>query len=193
RAYEAGVVAFDTETDALSSSAGNLCGVSLAVAPGEACYIPVGHEHEHEATGGLDFEAKAAVEQIPLDQAIALLKPLLEDPSVLKVAQNGKYDLAVLSRYGIEVGPIEDTMLISFVLEGGLRKSHGMDELSKTWLDHEPISFKTVAGIGKAQKSFKHVELTQATCYAAEDADVTLRLYEHLRPRLAHEGLLTVY
>jgi DNA polymerase-1 len=193
RARAAGVVAFDTETDALSASSANLCGVSLAVAPGEACYIPVGHEHEHEATGGLDFEAKAAVEQIPLADAIARLKPLLEDPSVLKVAQNGKYDMAVLSRYGIEVGPIEDTMLISFVLEGGLRKSHGMDELSKQWLDHEPISFKTVAGTGKAQKSFKHVELAQATCYAAEDADVTLRLYEHLRPRLAHEGLLTVY
>ncbi|MFC3067993.1 DNA polymerase I [Phenylobacterium soli] len=193
RAHEVGIVAFDTETDALSASSANLCGVSLAVQPGEACYIPVGHEHEHEATGGLDFEAKSAVEQIPCEEVIARLKPLLEDPAVLKVAQNGKYDLAVLKRYGIEVGPIEDTMLISFVLEGGLRKSHGMDELSKQWLEHEPISFKTVAGTGKAQKSFKHVELSQATCYAAEDADVTLRLYEHLRPRLAHEHLLTVY
>ena len=193
RARAVGVVAFDTETDALSSSSANLCGVSLAVAPGEACYIPVGHEHEHEATGGLDFEAKAPVDQIPCGDVIARLKPLLEDRSVLKVAQNGKYDLAVLSRYGIEVAPMDDTMLIAFALEGGLHKSYGMDELSKRMLDHEPISFKTVAGIGKAQKSFKHVELTQATCYAAEDADVTLRLYEHLRPRLAHEGLLTVY
>jgi len=193
RAKAVGVVAFDTETDALSSSAANLCGVSLAVAPGEACYIPVGHEHEHEAAGGLDFEAKAPVEQIPCEAVIARLKPLLEDPAVLKVAQNGKYDLAVLSRYGIAVGPVDDTMLIAFALEGGLHKSYGMDELSKRLLDHEPISFKTVAGTGKAQKSFKHVELSAATCYAAEDADVTLRLYEHLRPRLAHEGLLTVY
>ncbi|HEV2532480.1 DNA polymerase I [Phenylobacterium sp.] len=191
RAKAVGVVAFDTETDALSSSAANLCGVSLAVAPGEACYIPVGHEHE--AAGGLDFEQKAAVDQIPCEQVIARLKPLLEDPAVLKVAQNGKYDLAVLARYGIEVGPIEDTMLISFALEGGLHKSHGMDELSQRLLGHQPISFKTVAGTGKAQKSFKHVELTAATCYAAEDADVTLRIYEHLRPRLAHEQLLTVY
>jgi DNA polymerase-1 len=193
RARAAGVVAFDTETDALSSSSADLCGVSLAVAPGEACYIPVGHEHEHEATGGLDFEQKAAVDQIPCEAAIARLKPLLEDPSVLKVAQNGKYDLAVLSRYGIDVGPIEDTMLISFALEGGLHKSHGMDELSQRLLGHAPISFKAVAGTGKAQKSFKHVELTAATCYAAEDADVTLRIYEHLRPRLASERLLTVY
>jgi len=191
RARAAGVVAFDTETDALSAASANLCGVSLAVAPGEACYIPVGHEHEHE--GGLQLEAPSDLAQIPLDEAIARLKPLLEDPSVLKVAQNAKYDLAVLARHGITVGPIDDTMLLSFTLEGGLHKSHGMDELSARWLGHAPIAFKTVAGIGKAQKSFKHVELTSATCYAAEDSDVTLRLYEHLKPRLAAAGLATVY
>ena len=191
RALAKGLVAFDTETDALSSSAANLCGVSLATAPGEACYIPLGHEHEHE--GGLQLEAPAALDQIPLDEAIARLKPLLEAPGVLKVAQNGKYDMAVLCRYGIQVGPIDDTMLIAFALEGGLHKSYGMDELSKRLLDHEPISFKTVAGAGKAQKSFKHVELQSATCYAAEDADVTLRIYEHLKPRLVHEKLTTVY
>ncbi|MDB5446435.1 MAG: polA, partial [Phenylobacterium sp.] len=189
RARAAGVVAFDTETDALSSASADLCGVSLAVAPGEACYIPVGHCE----TDGLQLEAPQDLVQIPLEDVVARLKPLLEDPSVLKVAQNAKYDLAVLSRYGIEVAPIEDTMLISFVLEAGLHKSHGMDELSKRWLGHEPISFKTVAGAGKAQKSFRHVDLPAATCYAAEDADVTLRLYEHLKPRLAHEGLATVY
>jgi len=189
RARAAGVVAFDTETDALSSSAADLCGVSLAVAPGEACYIPLGHCEPD----GLALDAPQDLEQIPLDAALAQLKPLLEDPSVLKVAQNAKYDVAVLSRYGIDVTPVEDTMLISFTLEAGLYKSHGMDELSKRWLGHEPISFKAVAGAGKAQKSFKHVTLPEATCYAAEDADVTLRLHEHLRPRLAHEGLLTVY
>ena len=190
RARAAGVVAFDTETDALSSANAGLCGVSLAVAPGEACYIPLGHESEGD--GGLAFEAPEAIEQIPLEAAIARLKPLLEDPAVLKVAQNAKYDIAVLSRYGVEVAPIEDTMLVSYVLEAGLH-NHGMDELSKLWLGHEPIPFKQVAGTGKAQKSFKHVALEPATCYAAEDADVTLRLYEVLRPRLAAEGLLTVY
>jgi DNA polymerase-1 len=189
RAYAAGVVAFDTETDALSASAANLCGLSLAVAPGEACYIPVGHEE----TEGLQLEAPADLTQIPIDDALAALKPLLGDPSVLKIAQNAKYDLAVLSRHGIDVTPVDDTMLISFALEGGLHKSHGMDELSQRLLDHQLISFKTVAGAGKAQKSFKHVPLNDATCYAAEDADVTLRLYEHLKPRLAHERLLTVY
>ena len=188
RAREVGVIAFDTETDALSSNSANLCGVSLAVAPGEACYIPVGHEHP----GGLALEELAVLDQIPLQQVIGRLKPLLEDPSVLKVGQNAKYDLAVLDRYGVKVGPIEDTMLMSYVLEAGLH-GHGMDELSRLWLGHEPITFKQVAGTGKAQKSFKHVELAQATTYAAEDADVTLRLYHCLRPRLAREGLLTVY
>ena len=189
RGFAAGVLAFDTETDALSATSAGLCGVSLAVAPGEACYIPVGHCEAE----GLALEAPADLDQIPIEAALARLKPLLEDPTVLKVAQNAKYDMAVLSRYGIQVSPIEDTMLLSFVLEAGVHKSHGMDELSKRWLGHEPISFKTVAGAGKAQKSFKHVGLNEATCYAAEDADVTLRLYEHLKPRLAHEGLATVY
>ncbi len=190
RARAQGLVAFDTETDSLSSANAGLCGVSLALAPGEACYIPVGHCGEAEE--GLQFEAATDLEQITCEEVIARLKPLLEDPAVLKIAQNAKYDMAVLSRYGIAVAPIEDTMLISYVLEAGLH-NHGMDELSKLWLNHEPISFKTVAGAGKAQKSFKHVPLEPATAYAAEDADVTLRLYHHLRPRLAREGLLSVY
>jgi DNA polymerase-1 len=188
RAYAAGTVAFDTETDALGSATAGLCGVSLAVAPGEACYIPVGHCEKD----GLALEAAADLEQIPLAEVIARLKPLLEDPTVLKVAQNAKYDIAVLTRFGIDVAPIDDTMLISYVLEGGLH-GHGMDELSKLHLGHTPIPFKQVAGSGKSEISFKHVELNTATAYAAEDADVTLRLWHVLRPRLAREGLLTVY
>jgi DNA polymerase-1 len=188
RARDVGIVAFDTETDSLSSANAGLCGVSLAVAPGEACYIPVGHCE----ADGLALEQAADLDQIPLQDVIDRLRPMLEDPTVLKVAQNAKYDLAVLSRYGIAVSPIEDTMLISYVLEAGLH-NHGMDELSALWLSHQPISFKQVAGTGKAQKSFRHVALTPATAYAAEDADVTLRLYQTLRPRLATEGLLTVY
>jgi DNA polymerase-1 len=192
KAYAAGVVAFDTETDALSSSAANLCGVSLAVAPGEAVYIPVGHEEHGSSDGGLAFEVAADLGQLSLDVVMAKLKPLLEDRTVLKVAQNAKYDIAVLARHGIQVAPIDDTMLISYVLETGLH-GHGMDELSKLWLGHEPISFKSVTGTGKAQKSFKHIPLDPATCYAAEDSDVTLRLWQKLKPRLAREGMLTVY
>ena len=188
RAREVGVVAFDTETDSLSSANAGLVGVSLAVGPGEACYIPVGHVPED----GLALETVASLDQIALADVIARLRPMLEDPSVLKVAQNAKYDLAVMSRYGVAVSPIEDTMLISYVLEAGLH-NHGMDELSQLWLGHTPIPFKQVAGTGKAQKSFKYVALAAATAYAAEDADVTLRLYRVLRPRLAREGLLTVY
>ena len=188
KARERGFVAFDTETDALSATDAGLCGVSLAIAPGEACYIPLGHCAEE----GLALEAPGDLEQIPLEAAIAVLKPMLEDPQVQKIGQNAKYDMAVLSRYGVEVTPVEDTMLISYVLEAGLH-NHGMDELAKLWLDHEPISFKSVTGSGKSQKSFKHIALEPATCYAAEDADITLRLYQKLKPRLAAEGLLTVY
>jgi DNA polymerase-1 len=187
RAFDAGVIGFDTETDALSSSHANLCGLSIATGPNQACYVPLGHCAEE----GLQLMGSELV-QIDYDEALRRLKPLLESPAVLKVGQNIKYDLAVMRRYGVRVSPIEDTMLISYVLEAGLH-NHGMDELSKLWLGHEPIAFKTVAGSGKSQKSFKHVELKPATCYAAEDADVTLRLWRILKPRLAREGLSTVY
>ncbi|HEV2364497.1 MAG TPA: DNA polymerase I [Caulobacteraceae bacterium] len=188
RARETGMVAFDTETDALSSATAGICGVSLAVAPGEACYIPLGHA----ADGGLELEAPADLEQVPFAEAVARLKLLLEDPCVLKIGHNAKYDIAVLSRLGVTVAPIEDSMLISYVLEGGLH-GHGMDELSSLHLSHQPISFKEVTGSGRDKKSFKYVSLASATCYAAEDADITLRLYQLLRPRLAQEGLLAVY
>ena len=123
-AFEAGVIAFDTETDALSCSNAGLCGISIAIQPGEAAYIPVGHC----AAAGLDLTEREHWTQLGLEEAIARLKPLLEDPTVLKVAQNGKYDIAVMSRYGVHVAPVEDTMLMSYVLDAGLH-NHGMDEL----------------------------------------------------------------
>ena len=198
RAFEAGVIAFDTETDCLSCANGGLCGVSLAVAPGQACYIPLGHcAAPTDAPVGLDFtgpepEATADWSQLETEAVIARLKPLLESPAVLKVAQNAKYDIAVLSRHGIDVAPIEDTMLMSYVLDAGLH-GHGMDELSQLHLGHVPIPFKQVAGTGKKEISFAQVELATATAYAAEDADVTLRLYHALKPRLVREKLVTVY
>ncbi|MGQ2991757.1 DNA polymerase I [Brevundimonas sp.] len=197
RATAAGVVGFDTETDALSSSHAGLCGVSLAIGPNDACYVPLTHEHAPaEGAGGLDFgevtDSREPLTQIDKATALARLKVLLENPAVLKVVQNGKYDIAVMRRRGVTVAPIDDTMLISYVLEGGLH-GHGMDELSRLHLGHDPIPFKQVAGTGKKQISFKHVELKPATAYAAEDADVTLRLWRILKPRLAREGLATVY
>jgi DNA polymerase-1 len=197
RATEAGVIGFDTETDALSATHAGLCGVSLAIGPNDACYIPLTHAYEPAANaGGLDFgeqgETREPITQIDKPTALARLKPLLENPAVLKVMQNGKYDIAVMARRGVRIAPFDDTMLISYVLEGGLH-GHGMDELARLHLGHDPIAFKTVAGTGKSQKSFKHVELKPATCYAAEDADVTLRLWRLLKPRLAEERLTTVY
>jgi DNA polymerase-1 len=188
RARDVGLIAFDTETDALSCANAGLCGVSLAIQPGEAAYVPLGHC----AAEGLDLSGQGDWSQLPVDVVMARLKPLLEDPSVLKVAQNAKYDIAVLSRYGIQVAPIEDTMLMSYVLEANLH-GHGMDELSQLHLGHTPIPFKAVAGRGKAEISFAQVELKPATAYAAEDADVTLRLYNVLKPKLIAAGMVTVY
>jgi DNA polymerase-1 len=188
KARVAGMVAFDAETDGSSSASSDICGISLAVAPGEACYIPLGHATED----GLELQLDGDLGQLPLADALARLKPLLEDPSVLKIGHNTKYDLGVLARYGIAVGPIEDTMLMSYVLEGGLH-NHSMEDLCALWLGHQPITLKQVAGTGKSQKPFRHVGLPEATAYAAEDADISMRLYRLLRPRLAREHLLTVY
>ena len=187
-AYERGYIAVDTETDSLDSMQANLVGVSFALAPGKACYIPL----QHKATGGGLFGGELVEDQIPLAQAIALLKPLLEDSSILKVGQNLKYDIEVLKRHGIAVNPIDDTMLMSYVLESG-DVGHGMDELSLRHLNHKCISFKDVAGSGKSMITFDRVPIADATAYAAEDADVTLRLWLLLKPRLAAQGKRAVY
>ncbi|WP_342162596.1 DNA polymerase I [Methylobacterium sp. SD21] len=201
-AEEAGVVAVDTETDALDSFRAGLVGVSLAVAPGRACYIPLAHVQAVSApadAGDLFGQGAAATDlveplagQIPLDAALARLKPLLENPGVLKVGQNLKYDWVVFSRYGIEVAPLDDTMLISYVLDAG-KGGHGMDELARRHLGHQPITFSDVAGTGRAKVTFDRVALDKATAYAAEDADVTLRLWRMMKPRLVAERRVAVY
>jgi DNA polymerase-1 len=188
RAREAGVVAVDTETDSLDPMRARLVGFSLCVEPGEACYVPL----QHGAGGGLDLDQAATHAQVPLRDALACLKPLLEDPAVLKVGQNFKYDMLVFARHGLRLTAIDDTMLMSYALDAGLH-GHGMDELSELHLGHKPISFVEVAGTGKAQVTFDRVPVDKAVAYAAEDADVTLRLWHVLRPRLAAEHRLTVY
>ena len=191
-AYEEGIVALDTETTSLDALRADLVGVSLALPGGKACYIPLGHTGG-AAGGELDLEnAARAPKQIPLKDALAALKPLLEDEGVLKVGQNLKYDMLVLGRHGIEVAPMDDTMLLSYVLEGGLH-GHGMDELARLHLGHETIKFKEVAGSGKSQVTFDKVPLDKALDYAAEDADITLRLHGVLKPRLVPERMTTVY
>jgi DNA polymerase I len=187
-AYEKGYIALDTETDSLDSMQANLAGVSLALAPGRACYIPL----QHKATGGGLFGGELVEGQIPLAEAVAALKPLLEDPSILKIGQNLKYDMEVLKRHGLAVTPIDDTMLMSYVLESG-DVGHGMDELAQRHLNHKCIAFKDVAGSGRSMITFDRVPVADATRYAAEDADVTLRLWLLLKPRLAAQGKRTVY
>ena len=199
---EAGVIAVDTETDALDAHNAGLVGVSLAVATGRACYIPLAHVQaakvQADATDlfGEGAASSDVVEpvpgQIPLKDAIARLKPLLEDPGVLKVGQNLKYDWVVLARYGIEVAPFDDTMLISYVLDAG-KGGHGMDELARRHLGHQPITFSDVAGTGRNKVSFDRVAIDKATAYAAEDADVTLRLWRMMKPRLVAEHRVAVY
>jgi len=183
-------VAVATETSMLDAMQADLTGVSLAIGPNEACYIPLGH-------GGSDMFAEKP-EQVPLDQAIALLKPVLEDDAILKVGQNIKYDLNVLARHGIHVAPIDDTMVESFCLDAGrsvdgIGGGHGMDELSERHLAHKPMAFKDLCGTGKKAIPFGEVPLDKATAYAAEDADVTWRLNAMLKPRLSEEGGTRIY
>ncbi len=187
RATHEGMIAVDTETDSLDAMTARLIGVSLAVAPGEACYIPLGH-------GGDDMFAEKP-KQIDLKRALALLKPLLEDDSVMKIGQNLKYDMNVLARHDIAIAPMDDTMVMSFALDAGrgVGSGHGMDMLAKTHLDHDCISYKSLTGTGKKAIGFAEVPLSDATRYAAEDADVTLRLWHVLHPRLSREGGTQVY
>ncbi|MDX2307044.1 MAG: DNA polymerase I [Hyphomicrobium sp.] len=193
RARDAGRVAFDIETTGLDAMAADLVGVSLAVLPGEACYVPL----SHGGSGGDLFQSNArAPGQIELRAALDRLGPLLEDRGVLKIGQNIKFDALVMRRYGINVGPIDDTMLMSYVLDGG-RHGHGMDALSELHLGHTCISFDQVIehapGAKKSEKTFAGVPIDKATAYAAEDADVTLRLWHVLKPRLVAERMTTVY
>jgi DNA polymerase-1 len=191
RAYDAGVVAFDTETTSLDPLQAGLVGVSLALAPGEACYIPIGHS---AGEAGLFDGGGLLPGQIAEAEAIALLKPLLECPGVLKIGQNVKFDWHVFARRGVEVAPYDDTMLISYALDSGATNDgHGMDALSERWLNHKTIAFSDVAGSGRTFIGFARVAIDKATEYAAEDADVTLRLWRVLKPRLAAESMATVY
>ncbi|WP_439528118.1 DNA polymerase I [Pannonibacter sp.] len=188
-ATEVGLVAFDTETTSLDAMQADLVGVSLATRPGHACYVPLGHvDGEGDLLGG----GGLVPGQIPLRDALDVLKPLLEDPGVLKIGQNLKYDYLLMLRYGVAIGPLDDTMLLSYALDAG-KGGNGMDELSDRWLGHTPISFKDVAGSGKSMITFDKVAIDKATAYAAEDADVTLRLWRVLKPRLAAEAMATVY
>ena len=183
-------VAVDTETTGLNEMTADLVGISLSVEPGQACYIPLTHKDGNaDDLFGSDTLAEG---QMPLDQALEMLKPVLQDPAILKIGQNMKYDAKILARYGVDVAPIDDTMLMSGALFAG-EHGHGMDTLSERYLDHTPIPIKPLLGSGKSAITFDKVPIDQATAYAAEDADITLRLWQKLKPMLHQKQVTTVY
>lgn len=187
---ERGWVAVDTETTGLDEMVVDLVGISLAVEPGEACYIPLTHRAaaQDDLFGGDDL----AEGQMPVGEALAMLKPVLEDPAVLKIGQNMKYDAKIFALRGITLAPIDDTMLMSYALHAGIH-GHGMDALSERYLDHTPIPIKPLLGSGKSAITFDKVPIADATAYAAEDADITLRLWQLFKPQLHQERVTTVY
>ena len=182
---EAGRFAIDTETDGRDCVTARLVGISLAVEPNRACYIPLEH-------GGDDLLAERP-EQLASVLVLERLKPLLEDPAILKIGHNLKFDWVVLERRGVRVAPYDDTLVMSFNLDAGGLNSHSLDDLAKKHLDHDCIAFKDLCGTGQKQISFNKVPLDKATEYAAEDADVALRLWIRFRTRLPFERVTRVY
>ncbi|SMO33732.1 DNA polymerase I [Thalassovita litoralis] len=189
RARERGYVAVDTETTGLDEMRVDLVGISLCIDSGKACYIPLGHKDGSDDLFGSDNLAEG---QMPLEQALDMLRPLLADPSVMKIGQNMKYDAKIFARYGVTVTPYDDTMLMSYAMNAGLH-GHGMDALAERYLSHAPIPIKSLLGSGKSAITFDRVPIDDAVKYAAEDADITLRLWELFKPQLHQTRVTTVY
>ncbi|MEE9388482.1 MAG: DNA polymerase I [Paracoccaceae bacterium] len=186
----AGFVAVDTETTGLNEMVVDLVGISLCVKPGEACYIPL--IHKTSAADDLFGSGDLAEGQMGVDEALDMLRPVLQDPAVLKIGQNMKYDAKIFARYNVAVAPIDDTMLMSYAMHAGLH-NHGMDTLSKRYLEHEPIPIKPLLGSGKSAITFDRVPVEDAVKYAAEDADITLRLWQEFKPKLHRARVTKVY
>ena len=191
RARDLGCVAIDTETTSLDPMQAGLCGFSLALAPNEACYVPVSHRQGGDGNGGL-FQGERAPDQLAERAALDAIKPLLEDPGVLKIGQNLKFDWQIFAVRGIAIASYDDTMLMSYVVDAG-RSDHGLDPLARRYFDHQTIDFNEVTKVGKTKMTFDNVDIAKATEYAAEDADVTLRLWRVLKARLPAEHVLNVY
>ena len=190
RIYARGYVAVDTETTALNEMRAELVGISLCVEAGQACYIPLIHKAAaQDDLFGSDARAEG---QMDFAACLAMLKPMLEDESILKIGQNMKYDAKIFARVGVDVHPIDDTMLMSYAMHGGLH-NHGMDVLSQTYLGHTPIPIKPLLGTGKSAITFDRVPIDEAVKYAAEDADITLRLWQMFKPMLHPSKVTTVY
>ncbi|MDI3336985.1 DNA polymerase I [Defluviimonas aestuarii] len=186
---ERGYVAVDTETTSLDEMRAELVGISLSVIPGEACYIPLGHK---QGGGDLFGSNDLSDGQMAMDEALSILKPVLEDDAILKIGQNMKYDWKIFARHGLRVTPIDDTMLMSYAMHAG-QHNHGMDLLSERYLAHKPIEIKSLLGTGKSAVTFDRVPIDEAVKYAAEDADITLRLWQAFKPNLHRVKVTTVY
>ncbi|KAF0175330.1 MAG: DNA polymerase I [Rhodobacteraceae bacterium] len=189
RIREVGHVAVDTETTSLDEMRAELVGISLCVDAGRAAYIPLGHK---QGGGDLFGSSELVAGQLPLAAVLAALKPVLQDAAVLKIGQNMKYDWKIFARHGVEIAPFDDTMLMSSAMQAGLN-GHGMDALSEKYLGHVPIPIKSLLGSGKSQITFDRVAIDDAVKYAAEDADVTLRLWALFKPQLHKAQVTTVY
>ncbi|MAX96927.1 MAG: DNA polymerase I [Alphaproteobacteria bacterium] len=188
-AYDSGFLAIDTETNSLHAPTAKLVGICLAAKPTGGAYIPLQHEQVQDLLEQKDGDD---IRQLPMADVIAALKPVLEDPAVLKIGHNFKYDWQLLKRQGVDVAPVDDTMLLSYVLDGS-QHSHALDNLALLYLDHEMVKFESVVGKGKKQITFDQVDIPTATGYAAEDAEATLRLHRILKPRLAADRMAYVY
>ena len=190
RVYARGYVAVDTETTGLNEMVVDLVGVSLCVEAGEACYIPL--THKGGAADDLFGDDALAKDQMDFEECLAILKPMLEDDSILKIFQNAKYDCKIFKRLNIDVAPIDDTMLMSYAMNAGTHR-HSMDVLSESYLGHTPIPIKPLLGAGKSAITFDRVPVDEAVKYAAEDADITLRLWQILKPQLHKKQVTSVY
>ena len=187
--YQRGYVAVDTETTGLNDMIVDLVGICLSVEIGEACYIPLGHTNgEDDLFGG----ASLCSGQLDLEEVLTILRPILQDPSIIKIGQNIKYDTKIFARYNVNLTPVDDTMLLSYAINGG-KHNHGMDYLSERYLDHKPISIKSLLGSGKSAITFDKVPISDAVNYAAEDADITLRLWKLFKPMLHANSVTKVY
>jgi DNA polymerase-1 len=192
RARELGRIAIDTQTTSIDPMQAALCGFALALAPNEACYVPLAHRKGGEGGNGSLFAGDIAPDQIPERPALDALKPLLEDKGVLKIGQNVKFDWQMFALRGIEIAPYDDTMLMSYVVDAG-RSGHGLDALSQRYFDHQTIDYNELTGSGKSKLTFDCVDVGKAAEYAAENADMILRLWHLLKPRMVAERVSTVY
>src|SRR6267378_4198978 len=190
RVHDAGYFAIEAKANSIDPMQAEMCGIALALAPNDACYIPLSHKQSGDGSGL--FAAGLAPDQIRAEDALDALRPLLESPGILKIGFNIKFNAVMFAQHGVTIRNHDDAQLMSYALDAG-RNAHGLDSLAESWLGHAIISHGELTGSGKAKLSFDQVAIDRATAYSAEDADVILRLWQVLKPRLVAERMTSVY